>query len=154
VRGFTQYWNGPEKRRKKRASQRSPLGDENANEPSLPIYLEHRTNLSLLHSLPADSVDWSLLCPAVMTPESDSISVPTQSASAKLIANANTPPAWRDSWIKHVPLVGRTIVCVMNAMRYETTLEQNAEFVAGDLETRESRFSGCTVGVVDPGKVS
>lgn len=40
----------------------------------------------------------------------------------------------------------------MNARRYETTLEQNAEFIAGDLESHESRWSGMTVGVIDGSK--
>ena len=40
----------------------------------------------------------------------------------------------------------------MNAPRYETTLEQNAEFIANDLESYESRWSGRTVGVIDASK--
>jgi hypothetical protein len=40
----------------------------------------------------------------------------------------------------------------MNARRYVTTLEQNAEFIASDLERHESRWSGMTVGVIDGAK--
>lgn len=40
----------------------------------------------------------------------------------------------------------------MNARRYETTLEQNADFIASDLESYESRWSGMTVGVIDGSK--
>lgn len=40
----------------------------------------------------------------------------------------------------------------MNARRYETTLEQNAEFIASDLESYKSRWSGMTVGVIDESK--
>lgn len=36
----------------------------------------------------------------------------------------------------------------MNAGRYETTLEQNAEFIAADLEEGESSWIGTTVGVI------
>lgn len=39
-------------------------------------------------------------------------------------------------------------MCAMNAARYNTTLEQNAEFIANDLETYESRWSGVTVGII------
>ena len=118
----------------------------------MPIYLEHRANLALLRQLPSGTVDWSLLCPATMTPESPSIDVPAASSRGRLIAGADTPPLWRDSWIKHVPLIGKVLVCAMNGMRYETTLEQNAEFLAEDLESVESRWTGKAVGIVDPRK--
>jgi hypothetical protein len=87
-----------------------------------------------------------------MTPESLEISVPTQTLSGKLLANATTPPGWKHSWVGSIPLIGRTLLSAMNAGRYVTTLEQNAEFVASDLETRESRWSGLTVGVIDGSK--
>ncbi len=87
-----------------------------------------------------------------MTPESSDINVPTKTLRGKLIANAATPPSWQDSWIKSMPLIGKTLLCAMNARRYETTLEQNAEFIASDLESYESRWSGMTVGVIDGSK--
>ncbi|PSN70693.1 hypothetical protein BS50DRAFT_597943 [Corynespora cassiicola Philippines] len=118
----------------------------------LPIFLEHRQNLALLQSLPPESVDWSMLCPATMIPESPEISVPTKSSHARLTVNAGTPPAWRDSWFSYLPLIGKTIVCMMNGMNYTTTLEQNADLIAEDLETVESRWSGSKVGIADPSK--
>ena len=118
----------------------------------LPVYLEHRQNLSLLNSLPPDTVDWSLLCPATMTPESSDIKVPTTSTHSKLTAKATTPPSWQDSWVSYVPLIGKTVVCAMNVSRYTTTLEQNAELIAEDLETYASKLSGMTVGVIDGAK--
>ena len=87
-----------------------------------------------------------------MTPESSDINVPTKLLHGKLIANAATPPSWQDSWIKYIPLIGKTLLGAMNASRYETTLEQNAEFIASDLESYESRWSGMTVGVIDGSK--
>jgi len=87
-----------------------------------------------------------------MTPESSDINVPTKTLRGKLIANAGTPPSWQDSWIEYIPLIGKTLLCAMNAGRYETTLEQNAEFIANDLESYESRWSGMTVGVIDGSK--
>ena len=87
-----------------------------------------------------------------MTPESSDLNVPTKTLHGKLIANATTLPSWHDSWIKYIPLIGRTLLCAMNAGRYETTLEQNAEFIASDLESSESRWSGMTVGVIDRSK--
>lgn len=40
----------------------------------------------------------------------------------------------------------------MNASRYETTLEQNAEFIASDLESFESPWIQTTVGIIDGSK--
>ena len=93
-----------------------------------------------------------MLCPSTMTPEFSDINVPTKTPHAKLIANATNLPEWRDSWLKYTPLIGKTLVCAMNAPRYETTLEQNAEFIASDLESYESRWSGMRVGVIDGSK--
>jgi hypothetical protein len=119
---------------------------------SVPIFLEHRQNIALLRSLPANTIDWSMLCPSTMTPESSTVNVPTQTPVGKLVANASTPPLWKHSWVGAIPLIGRTLLSAMNAGRYVTTLEQNAEFIAGDLEMRESRWSGVTVGVIDGSK--
>ena len=119
---------------------------------SVPIYLEHRQNHRLLKSLPPNTVDWSMLCPSTMVPESSDIKVPTTTSRSQLVANATTPPLWQDSWVKHIPLIGRLIWCAMNASRYDTTLEQNADFIAEDLETYESQWSGKTVGVIDGSK--
>jgi hypothetical protein len=87
-----------------------------------------------------------------MTAESSDINVPAKSSRSPLVANATTPPSWRDSWIKHIPLIGKLLLAAWNASRYETTLEQNADLIATDLETYESRFSGKTVGVIDASK--
>jgi hypothetical protein len=77
-------------------------------------------------------LDWSMLGPVTMTPESSDINVPTKTLRDKLIANAATPPLWQDSWIKYIPFIGKTLLYAMNFGRYESTLEQNAEFIAND----------------------
>jgi len=89
-----------------------------------------------------------MLCPSTMTPESSDLNVPTKTSAGGLIGNANSPPAWHHSWLEHVPLLGKILVAGMNASRYETTLEANAEFIASDLEGGESRWVGCAVGVI------
>lgn len=93
-----------------------------------------------------------MLCPSTMTLESSDITVPTTSSQASLVVSATTPPMWQDSWIKYIPLIGRPLLCAMNAGRYVTTLEQNADFIASDLESYESRWSGKTVGIIDASK--
>lgn len=83
-----------------------------------------------------------------MVPESPNISLPGTAAKEALVAGAGTPPNWHDSWMRHIPLIGKTIVSAMNASRYKTTLEQNAEFIASDLENTESKWKGQAVGVI------
>lgn len=87
-----------------------------------------------------------------MVPESSDINVPTRLSRGKAVANAMTPPNWKRSWLGYIPLIGKPIVCAMNAPRYETTLEQNADLIAADLETYESPYSGKTVGIIDGSK--
>ncbi|KAF1968719.1 NAD(P)-binding protein [Bimuria novae-zelandiae CBS 107.79] len=118
----------------------------------VPIFLAHRQNIQLLRSLSPNTVDWSMICPSTMTPESSDFSVPTKSSHARLTAGAGTPPLWQDSWLKHIPLVGKPIVAAMNANRYDTTLEQCADFIAADLETRDSQWIGAPVGIIDASK--
>jgi len=87
-----------------------------------------------------------------MTAENLQVSLPANSAQNKLVASANSPPLWQDSWIKHIPFLGKVILAGMNAPRYNTTLEQNADFIASDLTDRESRWIGVPVGVIDAKK--
>ncbi|KAG8628028.1 hypothetical protein KVT40_003901 [Elsinoe batatas] len=127
-------------------------GTESLLSNYMPVFLEHRQNYRLLKSLPPNAVDWSMLCPMTMVPESSDLSVPTKTAQGRLITATNSPPAWNQSWLRHIPLIGKTLTIMMNASRYTTTLEQNAELIAADLESRESRWSCATVGVIDASK--
>jgi len=95
-----------------------------------------------------------MLCPANMTPESTDFNIPTTSSKAKLIAKSTSPPLWKESWVGSIPLIGTFLTIVMNAARYETTLEQNAEFIASDLGNGESEWVGRAVGVIDRGMKS
>jgi len=93
-----------------------------------------------------------MLCPADMNAESSSLEVPTQTSQKPLIANATSPPLWQTSWLEYIPFIGRLLHAGMSFSRYATTLEQNADLIASDLESRESRFIGMTVGVIDGSK--
>ena len=54
--------------------------------------------------------------------------------------------------MRYIPLIGRMMVAMKNMMRLETTLEQNADFIAKDLEHAESTWVGLAVGVIDGSK--
>jgi hypothetical protein len=87
-----------------------------------------------------------------MVPEYPDIQLPGTAPKEALVAQAGTPPQWNDSWMRHIPLIGKTIVSGMNASRYKTTLEQNAEFIASDLENAESEWKWQAVGVITRSK--
>lgn len=90
-----------------------------------------------------------MLCPATMNPSPEGM-IGSRSASASVLtANGTTPPLWKDSWLGHIPLIGKTLVCGMNAARYTVLLEQNADFIAADLETANSQWIGQTVGTIE-----
>lgn len=119
---------------------------------SVPIFLEHRQNIALLRSLTPNSVKWSVLCPATLTPDSLNLDVQTDPQRNRLVASGSTPPLWRHSWIGYIPFIGRVVEAAMNASRYDTTLEQVAEFIASDLDSDESPWIGMLVGVIDGSK--
>jgi hypothetical protein len=87
-----------------------------------------------------------MFCPNTMVAES---ATPTTTMKGQLVASADMPPQWRDSWLKYIPFIGKPLVCAMNAMRYRTTLEQSADFIAKDLESYESQWTGMRVGTID-----
>lgn len=89
-----------------------------------------------------------MLCPSWMVPEHPSIQLPGVTPKDALIAAAGVPPRWNDSWMRHIPFVGKAIVSGINASRYETTLEQNADLIASDLVNGESEWIGQAVGVI------
>lgn len=81
-----------------------------------------------------------------MVPESES---PTTTKLPKLVASAEFPAQWRESWLSYIPFIGRPVVAIMNAMRSTVTLEQSADFMAADLEAVESPWIGKRVGTID-----
>lgn len=116
---------------------------------SIPIYTEHRQNYELLKSIPEGKLDWSLLCPGIMTPDSSEFHVPTKALTSRLVASASQHPLFQESWLSYIPLLGRSLTLAMNFSRYTTTLEQNADFIAADLEVNDSPWVGKRVGVID-----
>jgi hypothetical protein len=71
-----------------------------------------------------------------MVPESSNLSVPMELSHGRVLASASNPPSFQESWLSYIPLIG------LHASRYETTLQQNADCIASELETEESQWSG------------
>jgi hypothetical protein len=59
---------------------------------SVSIFLEHHQNLRLLKALPPNTIDWSMLCPNIMVPETPAISLPGSTPKETLEASAETLP--------------------------------------------------------------
>ena len=87
-----------------------------------------------------------------MVPEYSEVQLPGTVPKGTLEAKSGSPPQWNDSWMRHVPFIGKTIVSGMNVSRYKTTLEQNAEFIASDLGNQQSEWKGQAVGVITRSK--
>jgi hypothetical protein len=87
-----------------------------------------------------------------MEPEYPDIPLPGAALKGGLVAAAGVPPRWNDSWIRHIPFIGKFILSGINAGRYGTTLEQNADFIASDLSSAQSEWVGQAVGVIDGSK--
>lgn len=93
-----------------------------------------------------------MLCPQTMTAESPQVSLPGTMPKEELIASAGIPPRWKESWMKHIPFIGKIIIIGMNSSRYETTLEQNADLIAKDLSNANSEWKSQAVGVISSSK--
>ena len=116
---------------------------------SLPMFREHRVDFVLLEAVPTTELRWSMLCPAQMNPASSEFVVPTKATPGALTAQATTPPGLKDSWMKSVPIAGNFFHIGSQASRYTTTLEDNAEFIAYDLEMNGDEWVGKKVGVIN-----
>ena len=84
-----------------------------------------------------------------MTQKSTDFSVPTKTTPSNLVGGTPHPPGFKDVWVKHIPVVGRLFWIFSHIFMYQTSLEDNAEFIAADLEKKEdSEWIGkkvCTV---------
>ena len=85
-----------------------------------------------------------------MVPINETIAVPDGSRRNPLVASVDVPPGWQDSYFKSVPFLGQFLSILGNAFRYNTKLEDCADFIAKDLEKQDSEFRGHRVGVFEP----
>ena len=118
------------------------------------VFHEHGPNFKVLQEVPQETLRWSMLCPSQMIPASSDFGVPTATARARLVAQANTPPGWTDRWVKHLPLLGTLLQIAMGAGSYRTSLEDNAEFIANDLALRSDEWLGQKVGVIERERIA
>jgi hypothetical protein len=118
---------------------------------SIPVGREHIQTLKMLQSKPVDLIKWSILCPsgmkpAVATPDLKILDGPRK---RDFVVKADVPSVWNGSWWRNVPVLGRYVEVMKSLMGNMTTLEENADFLAEDLEGGDQKWEFRRVGVVD-----
>lgn len=119
---------------------------------SLPVFIEHGLTYACLSAQPRENLEWSLLCPNVMKPASKAVTLLDEPGENPLTAAADAPPLWQPSYLNSIPVLGTYISLFGNALRYNTILEDCADFMAADLEKKDREFVGHRVGVIEAGK--
>ena len=91
-----------------------------------------------------------------MRPVSKDITLLDQPRKNPLQASVYVPPNWKASYFSGVPFVGTLFNVMGNAPRYNTKLEDCADFIAADLGKQDGRFVGKRIGIneVPKGKVN
>ncbi|KAJ9148543.1 hypothetical protein NKR23_g4968 [Pleurostoma richardsiae] len=101
------------------------------------LFPEHRITWAKLNALPRSKLIWSILCPGVMQPRSKTTyPFDTSASEENLLAAAGIAPEWSAAFLC-TPLVGGYLNIMAQAAAYGTTLEDNADFIAKDLEQGE-----------------
>ncbi len=77
---------------------------------------------------------------------------PPEASADNLVANADVPPAWKNSF-KSIPLLGTYMNIGLQAQDYYTALEDCADFMVADLEKGlQSEWIGKRVSVKEKAK--
>ena len=94
-----------------------------------------------------------MFCPSAMLPEKKGIEPRDAVRGNNLSSSIDEPALMQSFYIDWLPYLGPLITVIGNAWRYNTTLEDCADFLAEDLENKTSRFVGHRVGVINAGKI-
>lgn len=87
-----------------------------------------------------------------MLPGSETITQLEAPRGNSLVASVDVPPQWQPSSFARVPFFGTLFSIFGNAMRYNTKLEDCADFLAADLASSDRSYVGHRVGVINSGK--
>ncbi|KAJ5916933.1 hypothetical protein N7504_000948 [Penicillium tannophilum] len=99
----------------------------------LRMFPQHRHTWAKLQALPPSGIRWSVLCPGVMYPMSETTyPLPNEASANNLTVASTSPPEW-SSKLLGTPLIGGYLNVLSQASSYKTALEDNADFIAQDL---------------------
>ncbi|KAK5123925.1 hypothetical protein LTR85_002122 [Meristemomyces frigidus] len=122
----------------------------------LPAWMSehHRQTEAVMRAVPTAVLKWTLLCVALMEPRSKMVELleqPNRMGHGLSIA-ARSPPAWQDSWVRTVPVIGVYLNLVPVIRSYTTKLEDVADLIAGNIGHDEGgAFVGELVGMKEIG---
>ncbi|RFU30233.1 hypothetical protein B7463_g6103, partial [Scytalidium lignicola] len=99
----------------------------------LPLFPEHRQNVTFIRTQDEADIAWSLFCASEMTPKHKDalIPAPDDCSADNVVAKADSPPGWRNS-LKWVPLMGTLLNILVQAGSYATCIEDPVDFIAVD----------------------
>ncbi|KAL8890087.1 MAG: hypothetical protein Q9215_002715 [Flavoplaca cf. flavocitrina] len=113
-----------------------------------PFFTEHTLTYECLSQKPASNLKWSILAPSAMAPANKEIGLLEVPRGNPLVAKNDTVPDWSRTFLSGVPYLGMYADIVVNMLRYNTTLEDCADFMAADLTNEESEHVGHRVGII------
>ncbi|KAL9584722.1 MAG: hypothetical protein Q9203_004555 [Teloschistes exilis] len=118
-----------------------------------PIFAEHGLTYSLLLSQPSEHLQWSLLAPSQMVPASKEITLLSAPRGHGLVSANDTMPNYMNTFLSGLPFgIGIASDILVNALRYNTSLEDCADYMAADLAKDRSEHVGHRVGVIASGR--
>jgi hypothetical protein len=109
--------------------------------------VQHQSTVRILEAIPVSELRWACLFVAMMTPALSGIEPLPAPWRHSLVLRADEPPRWKDSWIRNVPLVGDYLNLLLVVPQYTTELEDVADFLAEDLESKSVEWVGRKVGM-------
>ncbi|MCJ1475234.1 hypothetical protein MMC13_003896 [Lambiella insularis] len=118
----------------------------------VPLFSEHSLTFDCLTSKPQEHLEWSLFSPAYMRPASQTITLLEAPRGNSFSTAVDVPPGWQPSYFARIPLLGTFLTVVGNVLRYNTDLEDCADFLAADLAKPNRSFVGHRVSVKESGK--
>jgi len=122
-----------------------------------PAYAQHEATRQVVESVPVSDLRWSLICVAMMKPGNQNQGV-FQLLDAprhhNLVLKATSPPAWENTRVILIPLIGVFLnLWVVLFEQYTTTYEDVADFLAEDLESGTEEWIEMRVGMKDKNKI-
>jgi len=110
-------------------------------------YEQHQASWAVLSAIPTSELQWSLLCPAFMIPVSPTIESLSEPWGHSLLIAGDKLPEWRDSWVKSIPIIGNFLNVVADIRGRTTQLEDVADMIAEDVESKSLELVGKRVGM-------
>ena len=116
------------------------------------MFTEPLHTLAYLQAQSSNNLQWSLFCPSAMLPASEAMELLEAPRGHPLVAAKDEPAGFQDFYINWTPFLGPLLTTLGNAWRYNTKLEDCADFTAADFKTGDNEFMRRKVGVYDTGK--